>query len=48
VTLNVIGSQTSTWGWTNALISIEVYEPITLKPRVIAEGTIRALPETTK
>jgi hypothetical protein len=48
VTLNIIGSQTSAWGWTTARISIEVYEPITLKPRVIAEGTIRALPETTK
>jgi hypothetical protein len=48
VTLNVIGSQTSLWDWTKALISIEVYEPITLKPRVIAEGTIRALPETTQ
>lgn len=48
VTLNVLGSQTSEWTFTKALISIEVYEPITLKPRVIAEGTIRALPETTQ
>jgi len=48
VTLNVIGSQTSAWTFTKALVSIEIYEPITLKPRVIAEGTIRALPETTQ
>lgn len=48
VTLNVIGSQTSAWTFTNARISIEIYEPITNRPRVIAEGTIRALPETTK
>jgi hypothetical protein len=48
VTLNVIGSQTSAWTWTKALVSVEIYEPITFKPRVIAEGTIRALPETTK
>lgn len=48
VTLNVVGEATSLWEWTKALISIEVYEPITSKPRVIAEGTIRALPETTQ
>jgi hypothetical protein len=48
VTLNVIGAATSQWEWTKALISIEVYEPITERPRVIAEGTIRALPETTQ
>jgi hypothetical protein len=48
VTLNVIGAQTSAWTFTKALISIEIYEPITNRPRVIAEGTIRALPEITK
>lgn len=48
VTLNVLGSQTSAWAFTKALISIEIYEPVTLKPRVIAEGVIRALPEITK
>jgi len=48
VTLAVVGAATSAWAWTTALISIEVYEPITSKPRVIAEGVIRALPETTR
>lgn len=48
VTLNIIGAETSLWTFDKALISIEIYEPVTNKPRVIAEGTIRALPETTK
>lgn len=48
VVLAVLAAQTSLWEWTSARVSIEVYEPITSKPRVIAEGVIRALPETTK
>lgn len=48
VTLKVIGAATSLWTWTNARVSIEVYEPVTNKPRVIAEGVITALPETTR
>lgn len=48
VTLKVIGAATSLWTWKAARISIEVYEPITNRPRVIAEGVIRALPETTR
>jgi hypothetical protein len=48
VTLNVLASQTSAWTFTKALVSVEIYEPITNKPRVIAEGVIRALPEITR
>ena len=48
VVLHVLAAQTSLWTWASALVSIEVYEPITNKPRVIAQGVIRALPEITK
>jgi hypothetical protein len=48
VTLHVLGAETSLWTFSKALISIEIYEPLTNRPRVIAEGTIRALPEITQ
>lgn len=49
VTLKVIGSATSLWEWTDAQISIEVYEPGPANtPHVIAMGTIHALPEITQ
>lgn len=48
VVLSVLAAQTSPWEWTSALVSVEIYEPVTSKPRVIAEGVIRALPEITR
>jgi hypothetical protein len=48
VVLHVLAAQTSAWGWTDALVSVETYEPLTGKPHVIAQGPIHALPEITK
>jgi hypothetical protein len=48
VVLKVIGAATSLWEWTDALTSVEAYEPTTAKPHVIAQGPIHALPEITK
>lgn len=48
VVLHVIAAQTSVWTWTDALVAVEVYAPITSAPRVIAQGPIHALPEITR
>lgn len=46
VVLAVVGAATALWSWSDAQVSIEVYEPGG-KPHVIAQGPIRALPEIT-
>lgn len=48
VILAVVGAATSLWEWADALVSVEVYEPTSAKPHVIASGRIRALPEITQ
>lgn len=48
VVLHVLGTETSAWGWTDALVSVETYAPITGAARVIARGPIHALPEITR
>jgi hypothetical protein len=48
VVLHVFAAQTSAWSWDNALVSVEIYAPITGAPRVIAQGPIHALPEITR
>lgn len=51
VVLTVDGAATSLWAWTDALVSIEVYEPAApdaARPHVIAQGPIHALPEITQ
>ena len=47
--LHVVGSVTSTWGWTDAQVSVEVTEPAPSgRVHVIAVGTIRARQEITQ
>lgn len=48
VTLNVLAAETSEWAWADALVSVEIYAPITGRPSVIAQGPIHALPEITQ
>lgn len=48
VVLHVLAAETSAWAWTDALVAIETYAPITGAPRVIAQGPIHALPEITR
>lgn len=48
VVLHVLAADTSAWAWTDALVSVETYAPITSAPRVIAQGPIHALPEITR
>jgi len=47
VTLAVVGSVTTAWTWTDAMVSVEVTEPDGTE-HVIAQGSIRALPEITR
>lgn len=47
-TLEVLAAETSLWEWTDALVSVEVYEPAPgSTPHVVAEGPIRARQEIT-
>lgn len=47
-TLKVLAAETSLWEWTDALVSVEVYEPAPDgTPHVVAEGSIRARQEIT-
>lgn len=48
VVLHVLGAETSAWRWTDALVSVETYAPLTAAARVIAQGRIHALPEITQ
>lgn len=48
VTLNVLAAETSEWAWADALVSVEIYAPVTGRPSVIAQGPIHALPEITQ
>ncbi|MGL5910929.1 MAG: hypothetical protein ACRCZP_13055 [Phycicoccus sp.] len=48
VTLAVVGAVTTTWAWSDGLLSIEVTEPASGPTHVIALGRVRALPEITR
>ena len=48
VVLHVLSAETSAWQWKDALVSVEVYAPITNAARVLAQGPIHALPEITQ
>lgn len=48
VVLHMLADQTSAWQWDDALVSVEVYAPITGKVRVLAQGPIHALPQITQ
>jgi hypothetical protein len=48
VVLHVLAADTSAWQWTDAMVSVEIYAPVTGLPHVIAQGPIHALPEYTR